>query len=195
MDILSYIDDRLLKRFWSKVCIGSENECWNWQANSIGGYGAFKIGGRKGKDTLAHRIAWVIANKQNIPLGMYVLHSCDKPSCCNPKHLRVGTQADNMQDMLTKGRGNKATGDRSGSRLHPERLARGDRNGSRKYPERLRPPRGEKHGHSKLTESEVLEIKTLYATGEWTQKQLGEKFHVKRQSVGDILTGRTWKHI
>jgi hypothetical protein len=51
-----------------------------------------------------HRLAWEEANGQPVPPGMNVCHSCDNPSCCNPDHLWVGTQRENVQDAVRKGR-------------------------------------------------------------------------------------------
>ncbi|MFB9187253.1 HNH endonuclease signature motif containing protein [Dactylosporangium sucinum] len=59
----------------------------------------------KVKLLLAHRVAWEVANGQPIPDGLQVLHSCDNPPCCNPAHLSIGTQAENMQQMVARGRG------------------------------------------------------------------------------------------
>lgn len=53
----------------------------------------------------AHRAAWTFANGV-VPAGLEVLHRCDQPRCCNPDHLFLGTQLDNMRDMVSKGRKN-----------------------------------------------------------------------------------------
>ena len=54
---------------------------------------------------------------------------------------------------------------------------------------------GEKSSSAKLTEKEVLEIRELYATGNYTQKELGLKYNVNRCTICDIINRRTWKHI
>lgn len=65
------------------------------------GYGAF---GPKGTGQVgAHRYSWFLANGP-IPTGMYVLHTCDDRACVNPAHLFIGTQRDNIRDMIAKGR-------------------------------------------------------------------------------------------
>ena len=74
--------------------------CWEWQrCRTPHGYGDAQVGG---KHVRAHRAAWDIF-RGAIPLGMCVLHKCDNPPCCNPKHLFLGTQRDNMRDMNAKG--------------------------------------------------------------------------------------------
>lgn len=50
-----------------------------------------------------HQVAWILTNGP-IPPGMGVLHRCDNQPCCNPSHLFIGTQADNVADMVAKGR-------------------------------------------------------------------------------------------
>lgn len=73
------------------------------------GYGRLKIslGDRQSfRFTSAHRFAWELTNGP-IPDGMNVLHACDNRACCNPAHLFLGTQKDNMIDMHAKGRGAK----------------------------------------------------------------------------------------
>lgn len=90
-------------RFWMKVDIGSEDECWPWLAgtNDRGDYGRFQVYNRF--VDFAHRVAYELEN--GIELGLLeALHSCDFGLCCNPKHLFSGTQAANMADMVSKGR-------------------------------------------------------------------------------------------
>jgi len=97
----------LADRFWEKVAIKGADECWEWQATrNASGYGRFKVNGVLQS---AHRVVFTLDGR-SIPDGAYVLHVCDNPPCCNPAHLILGDQTDNMRDMLNKGRGNHAKG-------------------------------------------------------------------------------------
>jgi HNH endonuclease len=51
----------------------------------------------------AHKVAWIL-DGHDIPRGMKILHRCDNPICVRPQHLFVGTQAENIKDMMNKGR-------------------------------------------------------------------------------------------
>lgn len=102
------------KRFWSKVEVKDRKECWIWRAGKdIDGYGMFWI---KPQNQWAHRVAYEFEfgpfNKK-----LHVLHKCDNPSCVNPHHLFLGTQQDNIDDMLNKGRSAK------GERAHSAKLS------------------------------------------------------------------------
>lgn len=91
-----------LCRFWRKVLIGKEGECWQW-IGSCGGsyhYGQFYY---KGKSHQAHRVSWEIKNG-TIPDGLYACHTCDNTICVNPNHLFLGTAKDNHDDAVRKGR-------------------------------------------------------------------------------------------
>lgn len=86
------------KRFWAKV--NKTNNCWLWKSTSKKRYGEFKLNYKMEK---AHRVSWAIKYK-NIPNNLFVLHKCDIPKCVNPSHLFLGTQQDNIKDMIKKGR-------------------------------------------------------------------------------------------
>ena len=75
--------------------------CWFWR-NHIGnrGYGQFKF---RGATWLAHRVSYII-NKGEIPEDMVIMHQCDNQICVNPKHLKLGTVQDNVNDRVAKGR-------------------------------------------------------------------------------------------
>lgn len=70
------------------------------------GYGRMRLGRRLLK---AHRVAWEMEHGP-IPSGQVVCHRCDIPSCVNPTHLFLGTQGDNVADMVTKGRNRSVRG-------------------------------------------------------------------------------------
>ncbi|MES2359981.1 MAG: HNH endonuclease [Gemmatimonadota bacterium] len=70
----------------------------------------------------AHRFAFLLAHDRFPAPGMVLLHSCDRPACCNPGHLREGTCAENSRDMLAKGRSNPGSG-RSYAVLHETDVA------------------------------------------------------------------------
>lgn len=121
-----YTTKERITAFWDKVNKdGSVPEhcpaigkCWEWTGGKkAGGYGTVYF---HGKMYGAHCIAWELEYGA-IPTGLNVCHACDNPSCCNPKHLWVGTDKDNAQDKNQKGRGNNAKGEQSGRHKLTER--------------------------------------------------------------------------
>lgn len=101
LPLFQAIDAQSVARFWSKVRVGSADECWEWQAgiNSTG-RGIFWY---DGKSVHSHRFAWIITYG-NILDGLQICHRCDNGKCVNPAHLFLGTQYDNIHDMIDKGR-------------------------------------------------------------------------------------------
>jgi len=107
-----------------------ENGCWVWTgANHRGGYGYMNF--RK-KNELVHRIAWIVF-KGEIPSGLKVCHICDNRACCNPDHLFVGTQKDNMKDCSKKKRLRKGLGDnlRKLSQFQVDEIRHSRKNGTK----------------------------------------------------------------
>lgn len=81
----------------------NQTGCWIWQAaRDKDGYGVIKQ--EKGNKQLkTHRVSFEIF-KGNIPNGLFVLHICDEPSCCNPDHLWIGDAKENSEDCINKNR-------------------------------------------------------------------------------------------
>ena len=89
------------ERFWSKVDIRSEDECWNWKGyTNKYGYGTITI---KGRPMRCNRVAYMLSKGED-PGLLDVLHTCDNRPCCNPNHFFLGTITDNHKDMVAKHR-------------------------------------------------------------------------------------------
>ena len=89
------------ERFDEYAGSGSPDECWVWRGGlSQAGYGKFW---RNGRTDLAHRVMYEYTLGA-VPDDMWVLHRCDNPPCMNPRHLFLGTHADNENDKDAKGR-------------------------------------------------------------------------------------------
>jgi hypothetical protein len=97
--------------FWRKVDKSAGPEgCWPWTGArqskdprypNRGGYGSFLLDGRT---RYAHRHVLEVTLGRQLAPGEIAMHSCDNPPCVNPAHLRPGTKADNVADMVAKGR-------------------------------------------------------------------------------------------
>lgn len=184
-----------IARFWSKVAIRGEDECWPWLGSiHPRGYGRF---GFHGQIIPAYRASWVVAHGP-IPVGLQVLHTCENRyppgdfshrRCVNHAHLYLGTNADNRIDSVVAGR--VAHGERHGSILHPELVARGENHGLRKHPERI--ARGENHGNARLTAADILAIRSTQ--GAETLLTLARKYGVSQEHISNIIRRKKWTHI
>lgn len=100
-------NEPLLKRFMKKVVVSKFTDCHIWIGGRFrSGYGDFRS---YKKERRAHRAAWDLL-LGDIPEGLQVLHKCDNRLCVNPDHLYLGSNYDNMQDKIRKGRGRNQYG-------------------------------------------------------------------------------------
>lgn len=112
----SISSERSLRQFMARLDKDpSGSGCWLWRGATHNGYGRLtrRVDGRS-LSLKAHRFAYAVFTAP-IPDGMSVLHRCDNPRCCNPAHLFLGTQRENVHDMETKGRARHPTGRAHGS--------------------------------------------------------------------------------
>lgn len=158
------------ERFWQKVRKGGDNDCWVWGgAMYVQGYGKLYAGRNERGSAYfyrAHRLSWSIANGCPVPEGQDVLHSCDNRVCVNPRHLRVGSDAENAGDRATRERGKE----------HRQR--------------------GEMNDNAKLTEDQVRQIiAELRRLPRRSQAEIGRRFGIKQPQVSRIMRRVNWAHL
>ena len=160
-----------IARFHSKVRQASPDSCWEWAAARFkSGYGQFFVGGLS---VPASRIAYLI-HYGNDPGELFVLHSCDNPPCCNPCHLSLGTNDQNMAEKIERSRQSK--GQKHVDAMSPTRA------------------RGERVNTAKLSAEQVKEIRKRRQNGE-SLKDLSDAFGVTKTLVSMIALGKVWKHV
>jgi hypothetical protein len=154
--------------------VENSNGCVEWTGHKMR-YGYVRINGKIQK---THRLAWELKNGE-ITDGLFVLHKCDNPACCNVDHLFLGTQKDNMQDALKKGR-------LKFPHCPPEKKARGTRNGMWIHRHKFT---GSDNNNAKLNDGQRDELCELKRTG-ITAKELSEKFNISESQVLRIARSR-----
>lgn len=148
-------EQRLRFYGWTEVEGPLDTPCWEFDGpRNQKNYGVFEA--LRGT-FYSHRLSYEV-NVGPIPKDQHVLHSCDNPPCVNPGHLRAGTNAENSQDRMDRGR----------------HVAL----------------RGEENGHSRLTWTQVREIRS--STG-ISQRKLAARYGVTKYAVQAVLSGITWK--
>ena len=165
----------LRDRFDAKWTLEPNTGCWIWTGSARAvkpgylQYGELVLQKNyEQKHFLAHRISWML-RKGEIPDGMDVLHRCDVPLCVNPDHLFLGTQKDNVTDMIQKGR---------------KFVARGERAGSAKLKE---------HEVIEILNSYVpgkVRCKSDYGIC-----GLARRFNVSKQCISAIVKRQWWRHV
>jgi len=109
------ISEKDKTRFEAKINKDTKNSCHEWTAHLVSsGYGGFKY---KRKQWLAHRFTYILHHGE-IPKGKVIMHKCDNKKCVNPDHLKLGTQVENIADMVAKGRAARQKGENHGMYDH-----------------------------------------------------------------------------
>jgi len=157
-------------RFWSKVQKTSDDKCWEWTGAVCKPprlpYGRFTIGGVMP----AHRASWLLSGR-TIPAGLFVCHRCDNPRCVRVDHLFLGTAMDNTQDCIQKGRMHRTHGRQPNTRI------------------------GTDAPSARLSESDVLEIRSEENPNIQRRKELAVRYGVTRTTIRDVLRRHTWTHL
>ena len=149
------------ERFWDRVSV-EEDGCWLWLGAMLKtGYGQIEV---DGKTRSTHRLSYEL-NCGPIPPGQVVRHCCDVRRCVNPDHLVLGTQADNVHDMWSRGR----------ARSPQPRL-------------------GESNPAAKLSEQDVRSIRAARSSGVLL-REIAAAHGVTRALAGMVVSGKVWGHV
>ena len=144
----------------------NENGCWVCTSHSYNeeGYPTHRVDGKRVR--ISHTMYEKYKGK--IPDGLWILHSCDNPNCINPEHLFLGTNLDNVRDMIAKNR--HSCGEKHSLIC-----------------------RGNKRHNQKLTAKEASEIK--YGCKDMLQKEISAKYGITRSTILRIRSNVIWKYV
>lgn len=178
------LSEKDVRRFWSKVDRKGDRECWPWKAKAAldSGYGLMNIWVEPGKrrNVVASRISCFLAHGSPPHASAKSLHSCDNPTCCNPSHLRWGTQLDNVADAKERKRHVNPPRMHSNPEWNAKRLAA--------------MPKGEALHNQSLTEAQAREVMRLHMDHR-NVSQISEATGIKKHAIADICRGRSWRHL
>lgn len=150
------------ERFWQRVDRSDNDSCWLWLgATNDFGHGTISVtSSGRSKSILAHRLSYEL-NVQPIPAGMVVRHKCDVPGCVNPAHLELGSQIENIGDMIQRRRQSQPP--------HPK---------------------GKAHHNLKLSDDDVRAIRKSASEGQ-RQAEMVRHYKVSRSVISQIVSGKT----
>ncbi len=155
-------------KFWDKVRISGPEDCWEWQAGLNSkkkgfDYGLFWLPGVG--SVLSHRLALTLSTKVYSDLD--VLHTCDNPKCCNPKHLLFGTHQENMEDCSKKGRKNPLVG--------------------------VQQPKAKLDDNKVRKIRKLSALREKYC--KYTDSYFANKYGVHKSLVRAVIKNKVWKHV
>jgi len=149
-------DEHLRWRLVLACALDVDTDCWLWQRSTRNGYGQLSV---RDETEYAHRLSYRLFVG---PLNAdEALHDCDVRRCIRPDHLFRGTQAENIADMIEKGRA------------------------------RHRTLKGEAHPNATLSDDEVAALRALWATGQYQQRALAARYGVAQSTVWRLVHGVT----
>jgi len=207
MKTIHKLDTEDFDMFWKKILKPVDSECWLWSGSKQDGYGMLYLP--------AHRLSYIL-HKGPIPPGKVIMHSCDNPPCVNPDHLSLGDQADNVADRHRKGRTyRRLNAERVNEirRLYStgmtmQKIAAAlktshatisrvvnsvcDSYGANTFPATELFIAKQGRPAAKLTLSQVAEIRSLYATGGYSQRKLAGMFGITHGAVSFIVNHKTF---
>ena len=164
---------KIEERFWKKVQKG--DPCWLWVGAGASrkekhDYGQFWFP-EIGKTIPATHFSFLLKFGR-LPLpGKQINHTCDNPPCVHPDHIYEGTQIENMEDAIGRGR-------------------RAD-----KYGCWANPPKGEAHHGAKLTDDDIRAIRIRYDSGNETLGEIAPDYRISRMAVSKIGRRLSWAHV
>ena len=152
--------------FWVQSRLVANGDCLEWRGGcNSDGYGHLQF---EGKMLKLHRLLCMVAHGAPPSSRPLAIHSCDNRRCCNPKHLRWGSAADNNRDCVEHGR-------------HQRRPWSGAR-------------RGAGNPHAKTTEEDVRRIRRAAEAGVPTA-ELAVGFGLAERTIRNIVTRTRWAHV